>query len=54
MSNTLLIMLLAWLAGIITARGTLSAFFAVLIPVYAWYIALYEFIIYFNLQKEIT
>jgi len=33
-----LIAIIAWLAGIIIAKGFLSTFFAFFIPIYAWYL----------------
>ncbi len=33
-----IIAILAWLAGIVIAKGFVSTFFAIIIPLYSWYL----------------
>jgi len=33
-----------WIVGIIVAKGFWSTFFAVIIPIYAWYLAISAFL----------
>ena len=44
-----LISILIWLIGIVIANGFWSTFFAVVIPLYGWYLTIEHFLIKFNI-----
>jgi len=41
---TLWLIVIGWLHGIAVAKGFLSAFFAIIIPVYAWFLSVSWFV----------
>lgn len=45
-----LIMLAVWITGIVLAKGFWSTFFAVIIPLWSWYLVAEHFLIHFGVM----
>jgi hypothetical protein len=44
-----LIMAIIWLVGMVIAKGFWSTFFAVIFPLYSWYLVAEHFLLKYNL-----
>jgi hypothetical protein len=44
-----LIMVIMWLVGLVIAKGFWSTFFAVIFPLYSWYLVAEHFLLKYNL-----